>query len=779
MKSLASRWKGWSPWKRRLSIAGAFVVLVVAGLAVTVAAAGPFFWYPCSLDNLEPRGQAAASYVYGADGTRIGTLGASLDRVPVSYTQISPTMRAAIVAVEDRRFYEHGGVDYHAIVRALVSDVGSGSANQGGSTLTQQLVRNLYLTDQRSLGRKLTEACLAVKLDRKWSKDKILTAYLNHIYFGHRAYGIEAASRAFFGVKADNLTLPQAALLAGMPQSPSYYDPFDNPDAALRRRAEVLRAMRSDGAIGESAYQTALAAPLGLHPHENAANGRSYLTDYIAAKLIDRYGAERVRRGGLRVYTTLDARLQREAEQAITHTLNRKGDPAGALVSIDPKTGGVRAMAVAQTGHRLAFNIAAQGRRQAGSTFKAFVLTEAVQRGINPWATKYLSAPFTGPRNWHVETYEHTYSGKIPLASATLASDNTVFARLTLDMGPKRIAQLASNMGIRSELKPIPPIGLGVNPVTPIDMAGAYSTLAANGVRHPPRLITRVVFPGGRQEHEGGAGSARVLDGKVVAQVTKILTANVRGGTGTAAQLSGRPAAGKTGTTDSYADAWFAGYVPQLATVVWVGYPEKERPMRDVHGLAVAGGTFPAQIWHTFMTAALDGKPVVQFADPGAPPFQRWCGRYQFARTAADAKPANVCASKPTQVLNPNPTTSRVQTESTPTQTTATPTQTAPTATAPPPPPSPTTTDGSGTQPDAQPAVGKSGTVVQDVDAAGNGIVEVGGKQYKAMNADDPSQTIPAGTQVVVDSADGDIAYVRPKDQQPQPQSTVPTTTSP
>src|SRR3954471_13152362 len=358
-------------WKRRLGVATAAALLVASCLAAVVTAAGPFFLYSCSLDNLEPHGQTSASFVYAADGTRIGTLGASLDRVPVSSSQISPQMRRAIVAVEDRRFYQHGGVDYHAIARALFSDIGSGGANQGGSTLTQQLVRNLYLNDERSLGRKLTEACLAVKLDRKWSKDKILTAYLNHIYFGHRAYGIEAAARAFFGVHAKELTLSQAALLAGMPQSPSAYDPFDNPEAALRRRAEVLRAMRDNGAISDARYRAGLLMPLRLGPSVTAANRRSYLTDWIAAQLIDRYGAERVRRGGLRVYTTLDARLQREAEQAITTTLNRKGDPAGALVSIDPKTGGVRAMAVGQTGHRLAFNIAAQGRRQAGSTFKA------------------------------------------------------------------------------------------------------------------------------------------------------------------------------------------------------------------------------------------------------------------------------------------------------------------------------------------------------------------------------------------------------------------------
>jgi penicillin-binding protein 1A len=293
-------------------------------------------------------------------------------------------MRAAIVAVEDRRFYQHGGVDYHAIVRALFSDISSGGANQGGSTLTQQLVRNLYLNDQRSIGRKLTEACLAVKLDRKWSKEKILTAYLNAIYFGHRAYGIEAAARAFFGVHAADLTLPQAALIAGMPQSPSAYDPFDNPDAALRRRAEVLRAMRDDGAISDARYRAALLTPLRLHSTPSASNRRSYLTDWIAAQLIDRYGAERVRRGGLRVYTTLDARLQRQAEQAITKTLDRNGDPAGALVSADPKTGAIRAMAVAQTGHKLAFNIAALGRRQAGTESRRLAPPASANQRASP-----------------------------------------------------------------------------------------------------------------------------------------------------------------------------------------------------------------------------------------------------------------------------------------------------------------------------------------------------------------------------------------------------------
>jgi penicillin-binding protein 1A len=411
-----------------------------------------------------------------------------------------------------------------------------------------------------------------------------------------------------------------------------------------------------------------------------------------------------VRRGGLRIYTTLDAKKQTDATHAILGTLDRKGDPAGAVVSIDPKTGQIRAMAIAQKGKRISYDLPVNGQRQSGSTFKMFVLTHAIERGINPYSTQYLSAPFVGPDNWHVHTFENTYSGRIPLTQATLESDNTVYARLTLDLGPQPIAGLAHRMGIQSTLKPVPSIVLGVNAVSPLDLATAYATLADDGIAHDPTILTKVVFPDGHTENASQPKGRKIVDPKVAAAVTKVLQANVQSGTGTAAALSGRPAAGKTGTTDSFADAWFAGWVPQLMTVTWVGYPTHEKPMRGVHGIAgVTGGTLPAEIWHTFMTGALHGQPVEQFATPGAPPYLRWCGRYQFARTWRDARKHNRCPHKHKKhekkkkgKTTTKGKTKRGKTVKAPTQTLTIPTTTSlpPTTTKKkkPPPPPPTTT---------------------------------------------------------------------------------------
>ena len=533
---------GGSRWKRWLQIGAACIVVLVGAFAVGSAVAGPLFWYPCSLNGLEAHGPAHASVLLARDGTRLGILGASGDRTPVSFQRISPVMRRAIIDTEDRRFYENNGIDYIGILRALKSDVASGGITQGGSTIEQQLVRNLYLNPQQSLSRKLTEACLAVELDRHWSKDRILTAYLNDIYFGQQAYGIEAAADTYFGAQANHLSLEQAALLAGLPQAPSGDDPLARPDAARARRAEVLQAMLQAGDISLARYRQAVHSPLGLHPHRLPGASQTYLADFITSQLVHEYGAERVRRGGLRIYTTLDAKMQAGATHAILGTLDRKGDPAGSVVSIDPATGQIRAMAVAETGKPIAFDIAADGQRQAGSTFKMFVLTQAVQREINPFATRYLSAPFLGPGNWHVQTFERTYSGRIPLTQATLLSDNTVYARLTLDLGPKPIAELAQRMGIQSRLKPVESIGLGANGVSPLDLASAYATLADGGVAHQPSILVKVIFPGGAAERASSKPAGKkVIDSKVAAVVTRILAENVQAGTGTAAALAGRP----------------------------------------------------------------------------------------------------------------------------------------------------------------------------------------------------------------------------------------------
>ncbi|HET7571070.1 MAG TPA: transglycosylase domain-containing protein [Gaiellaceae bacterium] len=596
------------------------------------------------IPEIEPTAKQtqANTYIYASNGYSVlAILRGDQARIIVPSEKISPWVKHAIVAVEDKRFYEHRGIDLRGMARAVWADIAHKGAVQGGSTITQQLVKNTYLTSEKTIARKLTEAALAWQLEQRWSKDRILTAYLNTVYFGHGAYGIEAAARAFFGVHARRLDLEQAALLAGMPQAPSGYDPFSRPDAARARRADVLKAMLDTGDLDRARYAEALRTKIHLRPARGVASpsGLAFLDDYVRAQLVGVYGAERVRRGGLRITTTLDATMERAALRAITGTLDEKGDPAGAVVSIDPKSGEIRALAVAQGGSPLAFDVATQGQRQAGSTFKSFVLAEAVRRGIDPWTTQYLSAPFVGPGDWHVQTYERTYSGRIPLAQATLLSDNTVYARLTLDVGPDAVAGLARELGVRSTLRPIPSIGLGSNSISPLDLASAYAALDAGGVARDPRIVTKVDFPDGGSQQAPSPSPHRVLDDKVAAAVTRVLAANVNSGTGTAAALPGRPAAGKTGTTDSYADAWFAGYVPQLTTVVWVGYPERERPMRGVHGIAgVTGGTLPAQIWHAYMTEALSGTRVEQFPEPGSPGYEPWCGEYQFARTAADAQ---------------------------------------------------------------------------------------------------------------------------------------------
>jgi penicillin-binding protein 1A len=638
-----------SRWLRFAQYTAAAVIVFMGAYAVGAAVAGPLFFYPCSLDGLDAHGPSQSSILYYSNGTQLGTLGATSSRMPVGFNHISPAMRKAIIDTEDRRFYSNDGIDFIGILRSLKADVFAGGAVQGGSTIEQQLVRNVYLSPQQTLTRKLTEACLAVQLDRKWSKDRILTEYLNDVYFGEQAYGIEAAAHTYFSKSARTLSLDEAALIAGLPQAPSAYDPITSPSAARQRRSEVLQAMLAAGDISPAQFRAANSKPLGLHPAraQTSAAG-TYLADFITSQLVSEYGAGRVRQGGLRVYSTLAATKQAQATQSVLGTLDRRGDPAGSIVSIDPGTGDIRAMAVAQTGQQVAFDIPVDAQRQAGSTFKMFVLTEAVIRGIDPFATQYLSAPFTGPGNWRVQTYEHTYSGRIPISQATLESDNTVYARLTLDLGPKSIADLAESMGIQSKLDPVESIGLGVNGISPFDLATAYSTLAAGGIAHRPTILSKVVFPDGHTENASKPHGHRVIDAKVAAVVTRVLEANVQRGTGTAAALYGRPAAGKTGTTDSAADAWFAGWVPQLATVVWIGHPNGEKPMGTVHGVpSVTGGTFPAQIWHTYMSLAMGRQSVEQFTDPGSPKYERWCGRYQFARTWRNARPSDKCAAKP------------------------------------------------------------------------------------------------------------------------------------
>ena len=632
------------------------VVLVLTGMGAFAA-----FKNSCDLASLQPVRIGENSFVYAADGTLLGSIPAEHNRQPVSLKQISPWMSRAVIAVEDKRFYQHGGVDYWGIIRAAYRDATKGKVVEGGSTITQQLVRNLYpVSRERTVERKIKEACLAIKLSRHWSKDRILAAWMNQVYFGNHAYGVEAAAQTYFSKHARSLTMLEAALLAGLPQAPSLYDPILHPDLARDRRAVVLNEMYENHDITLAQLQAGLAdRNLHLKPGRLYTTIREpYFFSYVRDQLIAKYGAQTVQSGGLRVYTTIDPAFQRAAREAITETLNEKDDPAAAVVSINPANGAIRAMTASYPGRRKnQFNLVAQARRQAGSTFKTFVLTAAVSQGINPAAATYVSAPFRYQPDpavppWEVSTYSHTYSGTISVQQATLQSDNTVYAQLTLDVGPENVAAMARRLGVRSPLQPVPSIGLGSNAVSPLDMASAYATLAAGGIYSEPMAIRRVILPNGKEDDEAGWGRPRrrrVIADWVAYTVTKILEQNVLYGTGTRANF-GRPAAGKTGTTDDHADAWFCGYLPNLEATVWVGYPQAEIPMENVHGISVAGDSFPAEIWRLFMERAVRYSPPQDFPLPRTPPvwkpFERGDYAIQYApetttsTTTTETKPA-------------------------------------------------------------------------------------------------------------------------------------------
>ena len=473
-------------------------------------------------------------------------------------------MPKATVAIEDRRFYQHDGIDVEGIARALWKNVSAGQVVEGGSTITQQLVRNLYIGREKTVERKLKEACLAIKLDKAWAKNRILATYMNQVYYGNLAYGIEAAAQTYFSKHASELNLPESAMLAGLPQAPSDYNPFQKEQVAKGRRNQVLQALLNEGDITQKQYDWAVKRGLGLKAGKLYKEIREPdFFGYVRDQLIDEYGAGTVRSGGLKVYTTIDPRFQRAAQKAITETLYEHDDPAAGVISINPKNGAIRAMTAVIPGNKKnQFNLLSQARRQSGSTFKTFVLAAAVEQGINPETTTYLSAPFfyrPDPNGncddgswWCPETYDHSYTGWTTIERATLRSDNTVYAQLTLDVTPEAVAEMATKLGVRSPLSVdgafVPSIGLGAMDVSPLDMASAYATLAAGGIYSEPMAIRKVILPTGEDKNAGWGKPKRkrVISDGVAYTVTKILEENVQYGTGVGANY-GAPAAGQDG----------------------------------------------------------------------------------------------------------------------------------------------------------------------------------------------------------------------------------------
>ena len=638
--------------RRRRRKHGAVIALgVIATLSVIAGIGGgaAVFAYgsSCDLSSLRSIRIGQNSFLYAANGSLLGSIPAERNRQPVQVDGMSPWIRKATIAVEDRRFFEHDGVDIEGIARAAVADVKAGRIVEGGSTITQQLVRNLYISRERTVQRKVKEACLATKLDNAWTKHRILTTYLNQVYYGSQAYGIEAASQTFFSRPALDLTLSQSALLAGLTQAPSIYNPFTAPGRALARRALVLRAMLETGIITKRQHVRAAKSNLGLEPGRLYSQIREpYFFGYVRDRLIEEYGAATVRSGGLRVYTTIKPRYQRLAEEAIRDTLTEPTDPAAALISISPRTGAIRAMAaVIPNRPKNEFNLLSQARRQPGSTFKTFVLAAAVEMGINPDSTYYVSAPFTyrvHPAGncddgswWCVHTYANDYYGWSSIRSATIRSDNAVYAQLTLDVTPEKVAETARKMGVQTPLAKVPSIGLGSVAVSPLDLASGYATLASGGVYSEPMAIRRVVLANGKEDKDAGWGvprRRRAISEGSAAIVTRILEQNMQSGTGTRAAF-GRPAAGKTGTNEEHKDAWFAGYTPDLATTVWMGYTKAEIPMSSVHGISVSGGSFPAEIWRLFMEPSLDSIEPSAFPEPSVWPTWEPFTRGEYALT--------------------------------------------------------------------------------------------------------------------------------------------------
>ena len=609
---------------RGLGFAWWFSRVVALVVALAVLTVGVVILIPLPYD---PPAPLQSAFLFDKTGRPIARINAEERRVLVPIRRVPEMVRGAFLAAEDERFYEHSGIDALAIGRALWNDI-SGGRFQGGSTITQQLVRNTsdpYVGRERTLSRKVREAVMALRLERRFSKDRILEMYLNQIYFGEGAYGIETASQEYFGKHVWRISLGQAATLAGLVASPSRYNPRVDPDASRARRDWVLGRMVTLGLVSPAEAEEALAEDVTALPPDPQESQAAYFVDWLTRDIRRRHGADVLYRGGLSIETTLDLRRQHAAERAIAGVLDLPGDPEAALVSIDVSTGGVLAMVGGRDFHRSQVNLATgQGGtgRQAGSAFKPFVLATALEEGIAP----YDVYPAPGSITIDGQTmgnYDGSSYGSLSVTSATVSSVNTVFAQLIDEVGPADVAETARSMGIRTELPEVISLALGTGEVTPLDMTAAYATLASGGIYRKPSGVRWLTDSRGEVIDRLDTSGRRAIRERTADQVTDILLDVVAGGTGTGAQIPGVAVAGKTGTAESYADAWFCGYTAEVATCVWMGYPRGRVPMTNVHGIAVTGGSLPASIWRAFMSTlpGPDDGLGAGSASSGASPF--------------------------------------------------------------------------------------------------------------------------------------------------------------
>ena len=597
------------------------IVLVII-LGIFVAAGGVTVWFYsgiglAKLSSLTEYKSAQNSKVFAADGTQLCELHGDEDREIIALEKMPDALKKAVIAIEDSDFYRHKGINVKAVIRALWANVIKGTVVQGGSTITQQYVKGAYVGPKRTLWRKIQEAHLAYQLERKYSKNKILELYLNDIYFGRGCYGIFTAARKYFGKAPADLTLAECATLAAIIRSPSYFDPYIRPQEVLERRKLVLERMRKQGYIATGEMEAADKEPLNLAPANKVYVVRSapYFCDYITELVREKYGDQQAFRGGLRIYTTIDLRLQAIAENTVEKMMDPNKGPDAALACIDPRTGYIKAMVGGKNYAVSQFNVAADGHRQAGSAFKVFVLARALADSVSPSQSYDASSPriinLPDGGKWKVNNYDGRGSGETSIRNATIHSINVVFAQLIMDVGPARVAEMAKQMGIQTPVESNPAIALGGLHigVTPLEMASAFGTLANGGSHAVARSISKVTDSDGNIIDEGEPETHTILDSKVAAKANEILSEVVSSGTGTGANV-GRPQAGKTGTTEDHADAWFVGYTPDLVAAVWVGYPEGRISMGGM-----TGGSLPASIWHNFMSAALAGTPPTSFSN--------------------------------------------------------------------------------------------------------------------------------------------------------------------
>jgi penicillin-binding protein 1A len=599
-----------------LTLAVLLLVLVAGGLLVGAAVAiSTRLPSVDALYNLP----SEATRIYAANGELIASLYKE-NRDSVALDRVSPTLQRAVIDTEDADFYRHRGVSLKGILRAGLLDLQDRGYTEGGSTITQQLARNLFLTPQKSMSRKIAEILLAVQIERRLTKAEILQRYLNQVYFGQGAYGVETASEVYFGKPAASLSLPESALLAGLIRAPSYYSPYEHPGRAKQRMSEVLLRMVEQGDISAPQMRAAEQAPLHLAAKTNAGLigiRAPYFVSYILPGLLERYGEDRLYKGGLRIYTTLDLATQVAAQTAIRQGIEqakrgRLHVQEGALVAIDPKTGYIRAMVGGYDFRKSQFNRAWQAHRQPGSAFKPFTYTVAVMRGIPPTHI-LLDAPIEFPMPdgtvWRPTDFEKQWHGLVTARYALENSLNTATIRLEQEVGPQAVADLAHRMGVASKLEPELALTLGASDVTLLEMTSAYGVFANGGVRAAPIAVTRVTDWSGKVLEEHVPARHVVLSPEVAYVMTDMLKGVVLRGTGTAANLN-IPQAGKTGTSDDYRNAWFIGFTPHIVAGVWFGNDDNS-PMNHV-----VGGSLPAPVWAAFMKQILPSLPKDDWTPP-------------------------------------------------------------------------------------------------------------------------------------------------------------------